>query len=203
VVISKEQDIMFEVLSCIWLVSTLFGIVINMIMAFYELPNSKGGGTARFEKFTKIIYVPTILSGLSLGILTYIAFAEKDNVPILFRILVTLFFGGAAASVTFYGSSYFVKNISRVVIWIIDKNHRQENKIAAIEWTMFIGLVVGIIVMLLLLIVGTYEFTRTSILLCVYTPILSVLVAMGFAVPVILVIRAYSGKWENGKWVKK
>jgi hypothetical protein len=37
----------------------------------------------------------------------------------------------------------------------------------------------------------------------VYAPIIGALLMAGFAGPVILVVWAYSGKWENGKWVKK
>jgi hypothetical protein len=118
-------------------------------------------------------------------------------------VIAGLVFGGGGAAATFYSAPYYINSIFRVAQWVINKKCREENKISAIESTVFIGTVIGVIIMLLLLAAGAYESTLIGMLLCVYTPILSTLVTVGFIGPAILIVLAYSGEWKDGKWVKK
>ncbi len=202
---------MVEVLLCFWLGSTMLSFICYIIETITELTRSKAIKLSGIA--SALILLSVIVSGLSMALMITIAFANQGYVIFImngtpvgftwYSIFLGLIFGCGAASATYYGCSFLVKGVFHVVRWIINKNYRKEHKIKAIEWALFSGMAVGVILMVILLISGEYELTLTSMFLCAYTPIIGAIIAMGFAGPIILVVWAYSGKRVNGKWVKK
>jgi hypothetical protein len=211
-------DNITEALVIVWLISILVSLLVNIIFNVIALVPAKvdvrmpsdslpeSGGAARFAKLvTTMLYaIPVISSGLSLGMAIGIAFAGQDNVLFVwngvpvgvtwYSILMGLFFGAGAAAATFYGGSFYVDSIFHVLQWIISKTYRKENKILAIQWAVFIGTAIGVVVILLLLIFGAFEFTLAGVLLCAYTPVIGALLAAGFTGPWIFIASQWAKK---------
>jgi len=200
---------MIELFIYSWLAFTLVCIIYNIVLEWIN--SIKGTITKEFDTLSVVF---SVLAGLSLAVALGIAFADDNAVlfivngksvgTIFFSIVVVIFFGGLGFSGAYYGSKFFSHVLIFVAKKCFNKKFRQENKMTGTQKTVMIFSIIGIIAMTLYYVAFVdFEMTFSSLLLWCYIPIFGTCLGLAFCAPVILVAKAHSGKWEDGKWVNK
>jgi amino acid transporter len=192
-----------------WLAFTLVNIIYNIVIVWIN--RIKGKVTKEFDTLSVLF---SVQAGLSLAIVIGTAFAGnnaalfivngKSAGTVFFSIAAVLFFAVAGYSGADYGGRFFSRALVFAAKKCFNRNFRQENKMTGTQKTMKIFSIIGIIAMALFyLSFVDFKMTFSSLLLWCYIPVFGACSGLAFAVPVIFLVKAYSGKWENGKWVNK